>query len=512
MDLSGPIDSRGFFQILDVPAGVYTLAAQAKTFAPARLFPVRVFEGKEVELDHALVLARPLTLELYVEPATDHHGKPWSIDLTRLSRFPFDEISYGRIEVALDGAVDWPGLSPGRYRIEIRNSTRAIWHHETLDLSTTSPPVMVEISRVPIEGKIQLGEKPIEARVHFRSGGRLEGFTSDEDGAFSGALPTEGTWLVDLFANEPKVRRRGFAIEVERSRDADVAMVEIQLPDTRLDGRVVEEHGTPVATASLVIMNHDGDETPFGAKIEPTGEFSLAGLPVGTYRLRASAGARKASRWAEVRLEEELDPPPVVLTLFETIALRGEVVSTGGPVAGAFVSVVPAQAPSTPMPPLATDVHGRFETTEVPPGTREILVSIEAPGYALHMQRLPIVDEEPLTISLDREGGTLRIELPAGGLKPSLFGTQPWLLHDGSILRVSALSRWASLNDTPFQQDGSLVVPRLDAGTYAACLLDLSNALQVVQFGSVPAGRCVSGDVIDFGTETLVLPALSEKQ
>ena len=87
-------NSRGFFQFEAVPPGKYIVTASAKDLLPA-METVLIVEGAEASLREPLLLSRPQTLEVRVDPPQDPSGKAWRVSLVGGCRVPRDLVTVG---------------------------------------------------------------------------------------------------------------------------------------------------------------------------------------------------------------------------------------------------------------------------------------------------------------------------------------------------------------------------------------------------------------------------------
>ena len=113
---------------------------------------------------------------------------------------------------------------------------------------------------------------------------------ADEEGRFSGVLSSDGFWTVDIEGSEPAFRART-RTEIRPDRFHRAA-VSIDLPDTRVFGRIVDEHGKPVARASLVIASQSLDQH---VQADDAGSFDVRGLSEGSLALMAAVTLSAAS-------------------------------------------------------------------------------------------------------------------------------------------------------------------------------------------------------------------------
>ena len=192
-------------------------------------------------------------------------------------------------------------------------------------------------------------------------------------------------------------------------------------------------------------------------------------------------------------VERELE---LVLTRSERVAFY--VLGSHGPLADAAVQVwIP---PGVPRGFLRTGPDGRFEA-DLPTGTTEVGLTVGAPGHALKLVRLPVANEQ--TITLGASGGTLVLDLQHPGVD-SHGATTPYLVHDGAIEAAGALPGWGT-STAGATASGPAVVEAIEPGTYVLCLAD-AEELAALWRGARPSGRCRSGSVEPGGTLTLSPP------
>lgn len=232
-------NERGFFQFLDVPPGTYELTVARAGFAPARAAPVVVREGLETQLIEPLVLAPPAVFEVAVSPPADPYGRAWRL---RLMEKVAGTVQAGGVIAGSanpEGRWERSGLPPGSYRLSIEDQDGSRWAVEEVEVAPGRPPVEIVLPLVEVRGRVRRGKEPLAATLWFggRAGARRVRFDADEEGRFEGVLPEEGTWRVELVAEEAGLKLAVPPVEVKRRKGSRVAEVEVLLSDTTLAGR-----------------------------------------------------------------------------------------------------------------------------------------------------------------------------------------------------------------------------------------------------------------------------------
>jgi carboxypeptidase family protein len=491
-------NERGFFQLEDIPPGVYEVSAEQAGFAPARLQPVEVLADLETEIRVPLVLAPPIVVRLELDPPRDPSGSAWTVRLQKLegsAELP-GELYQG--PVSAEGTWERKGVAPGRYRLLVVGPMDARWANEILEIGPGQSPIPISIPVLRVRGRVFLGDEPLAgATLWFggRFGQRNVRFESDDHGEFEGALPEEGTWKVDLVSERESLRLPLPPVEVRKLPGAAFARVEIVLPDTRLHGEVVDEEGRPVPEAAVEVM------VPMKTsrtRADKDGKFELRGLSTGPVAVEAESGKR-TSGWIEAQVEEGKDSTPLRLVVREMMVVQGQVVSTRGPVPGARIQAWPSldQTGNATIQQAVSGPHGELSLT-LPTGTRSLEVFVAAPGHALRMFRAPCDPQRPFDITLEPIGGTLVLEL---GEPPAPEGI---LVHGGTFAMTPHLEFWAGVQGG--KREGSrLVLPGMEVGDYWYCRGP--EAVQAARFGQpLPQASCSHGSLSPLQELTLEAP------
>lgn len=507
--LSASVNERGFFHLEGVPPGSYVLTARQPGFAPAQIFPVSVFESSESEVRQPLILMKPLTLEVALDPALDPWSRPWEIQLFGHSAASGNLNDLGKGKASEEGLWTKPGLAPGEYSFHVVDSHGSSYAEQEIRLDRPSPPLQVKIPLVWVEGKVRIGEEPLAANLWFggRHGKVSVLLRSDSDGEFSGALPREGDWEVDVDAAKPLVRRRFPQVAIRPLGDTGSAKVEIVLPDTKILGEVVQEDGAKVAKARVIAVELT-TAYPTALETDAEGRFEVVGIPEGLLNLMADKAGSRSDEVA-VQITEGATPPPVRLVLRKTQEISGTVVSSAGGVPGARVFALALSPSSSGFVPKGsqstTDAQGRFQI-EVASSAAEVQIVVLPPGFAASLQRLQGIPKGPLEIRVDPRGGTLTFRPVDLGKPEDPASARLIVLLNGAFVDESLLRMWAEINGVRNADPGQLVIPQLPAGTYTACWARLSDAMQIFRSGIPGSAACDSGSLSPGGELILEAP------
>jgi hypothetical protein len=501
-----PCQKKGFFQFSAVAAGSYTLVAREGD-ARAQMSPVEVWDGAESRLMAPLMLRRPVDFEVTLSPPADWLGRPWRIEVRRASEYSagWEEPSY-RAEASLDGRLRIPKQSPGRFWITVYDRLgNAIFSDSHVDLTDSTQPYPIALDMLWIEGRIKLGEEPVAGRLFFggRSGATSIAMTSDEDGRFEGPLPKPGDWRVDIEAAEPRLKA-SVKVEVKPKGEGGRASVAIELPDTRVYGKVVDPAGAPAPNAEVSLSS---TISTLQTEADQKGEFEIRAFPKGTLELSAARAAGKGGREVSdpytFEASEDSPPGPVVLALRRNQTLRGKVLAATGPAIGATVSAWPAAGGDGVVSTVRSRLDGSFEL-EVPEGTRIVQAVVSPPGGVLKAYEVNVSSDAELMFQVEPEGGELAIDL--GKKEPAEDGILVVWQEDIGI-PIGTLIRWTEGHGVRFQDHGQVRIPRLAPGYYTVCL----GATAVIAPSELEdwkknRGKCASGYLAAASTLDLRLP------
>src|SRR5262249_5453727 len=151
-----------------------------------------------------LVLQPPYPLEVSVEPATGPGGRPWSLNVIKLS--PFQTKTEHSFPEA--GTLHLKGLTQGDYLVELIDADGAKWLSKMFAVESAPGPLLLKVPIVHVKGTVKLRRDPLKASLSF--GGRMgKGervvLESDDSGLFEGYLPRAGSWPVLVSSRVPPV-------------------------------------------------------------------------------------------------------------------------------------------------------------------------------------------------------------------------------------------------------------------------------------------------------------------
>jgi hypothetical protein len=499
------VRSDGFFQLAGVPPGNYSLEVQQPGFAAASAHPIAVSPRSQTFLRQPIVLKRPLDIELALSPPLDWLGQPWKVVLLQASSETgsFDRTVYnGRAD--LQGGLKVPRQTPGRFRAYVSDSLDNQLAHQTFQITGPEDAAQsIQLKILTLRGTVKLGKDPLAATLWFdgRHGSSAVKLESGRDGKFLGVLPHDGWWVVDIVSTVPKFETRT-KVKVE-SDGQDRARADIDLPATRVYGKVVDDRGHPMPAATVVLST---DEGTVSTESDETGSFDLRGLVAGL----AYAGATLSSaegEWSSDRislfLQDGEDVGPLEVRMRKESKLSGSVQSARGPVPGAGVAVFALRPAMIGGDSTRTELDGSF-TAHVPAPTEMADVVVSAPGYALKAFPMLVSASPAQPLIVEEQGGDLQLLIPP---PPADGGaTTLWIFQNGLPLPTGILFRWAGAHGRDVapasnKERTSMTIPELAPGEYRACLVPQSVLIPWHDSGwSASLAKCVDGTLTAGGT------------
>ncbi len=517
--IEAQVNERGFFQLVDVPAGSYEVRAQHPRFAPARLSPVQVAAASETELP-LLELPLPAHLTVSLEPATDPYHKRWGLRLHRRSPDPGYLDLVEDAVASEDGAWSLSGLEPQAYRLSVVDSRGAVWWSREVELFPGQVPLPIELPFDRLEGLLTIASEPVpvasvELKEH-RGGARIA-VTGNEDGKFYVFLPHGKLWDMKVTQKSLGVTAVFKQVTVPPKEPGDRWPKEtFEIPDTTIEGEVVDRQGQPVATAALVDLRSQGQT--FGEWTKADGTFRFRGFTPGDVSLQArredlESGKSAMSAYVRLQAQEGETSGPVRLVLEDDAHLQGVVLSaTGQGVPGARVVALlssrTVQTPTPWVPEAHTDLDGVFDL-RLPPSASEARLTVYPPGFAVTQTRIELPASDPVIIPVEPLGGTVVVtyEDPPVGLRDSLKANT-MLMGRMTLGTQFALMAWAQVHGVVSGWD-TFVVPMLEPGPYTACLGPANAYLLSGSMLPPELARrsCASGELAPHGRLDLQIPA-----
>lgn len=461
-------DERGFFQIRGIPQGTFSLQARLAEYGLGIAPVVQISAPVEHELGEPLTIPEFPAAVVTVSPATDSADEPWSLLLfdpdgvNRTART--DPLGEGRFEL----------LPSGRYVLMVQDSDGQRWIAQPVNLSPREPRVDIRIEQVPVVGTLILDDEPLAADLYFggRHGSESVEISSGADGEFFGLLPREGTWDVEIRADDPKVRTVEPNLLVEVDPGLGAAELAIELPGTTIEGRVIDEDGHPSPGAQVMLQSGVREAGITQVETGEDGSFSLSGQRPGTYHLKALGQGRTSSAGETVEVVEDRSTPPVELILTRPREIEGRVVSPNGRgVPGAIVWPIRETGSPFPLDRLVHQIRsgadGGFRL-KLGSDSPYSALAILAPGFLLELASLPRETEHrPMEIVLEppTHGGRL-VFADVPGSRPIPHGMVTidgrWILPLFLLTDRARQSRLRSSNKP-------LTVPDLPPGRYRVC-------------------------------------------
>ena len=468
--LNSTVTQEGFFQIRGAPPGRYSLAAEAAGFASQPIESVVMEPGGEVVLDRDVILLPLSDLEIWVEPPFGPEGLPWTLLLFRESKWKSGvrrSVAEGKTD--LSGSWVYAGLVSGKYEIELRDEAgKNAWLKRTIEVNSDTPPLFLEAEIVEIEGRVALGGDPLEAELWF--GGRFGEIkvpiSSDEEGYFHGYLPHEGSWPIDLHEKRANQFTALREVEVARMDGHRAARVEIELPNTLLGVRVMDEEGQPVSGAAVAVRPQNTDDLYPSAYLvtNQEGEVEFVAVAPGEALVQArdSADSDYYSDQVAVTIAEESEIRlELVIRQEKQVAIA--VHALGQPLADAMVFAISDNGATRRQ---STDPAGRASFS-LPTGNATALVA--ASGFATRLFGFDTsaLAEAGVVIEMRTSGGVLHFTMP--DLEPGEGPADPLILrHNGSAISFVQL---VSLLGPRIDMEARLIsFSAFEPGEYRLCL------------------------------------------
>ncbi len=473
LSISKRVGGRGFFQISGLKPGAYELTATRDGYSPATRKSVIVTSNSETELKEDLLLQRPLDLVIQIHPSMDLSERAWRLQLMSSG---FRTVKSGLADT--EGVWEVAGVSSGRYRVWIANSSAQRMALEDIAVTRDTTRFDIELPITWVEGTVSLGDEPIPATIAFGgvSGAVSITMEADDEGDFVGWVPRRGDWRLDVQLADPPVFRRFSKVVVEPEDGSNVARIELKIPDTLIEGEAVKPDGVPVPDAQILISRFPAVDPPATATSEEDGRFALHGNDPGSYRLearaRSLAGQTLSSDPVDIYLPEDSSRVSTRLIMHKMTTLKGRIVSDGSGVPGASIRINDTTGPS--IPPMISrkyrsDADGSF-SVRLQDGLTQIELLVMAPGFVLKSFDLNPKANQEFTLPLEQHsGGEITINFNQEEESNDFLQRRPYMVKDGELqLTHYVLTHWARQNGSTGDAT-RMVLPNMPAGVYSVC-------------------------------------------
>lgn len=503
-------NARGFVQFAGVEPGSHRLELDGGERGGGLVTNLQLVPGAEVELSRPVALQQPVEFGIRVDPPTTPDGEAWRITLSRESATGSLQ-EFSRLAADSAGFATARGLPAGRYGLTLEDPVGTVFAMRQFEVPGAAM-LDVVLDLLAVEGTLTLGGDPLEAELIFggSTGTERIGVATSEEGEFAVTLSRSGLWRIDVVSESAGVRRRMQGVRIERRDDGRPTRVDLELPDTLLEGRVVDEAGRPVEGADVAVFAvAEGVYFPFVAG--RNGAFRGRGLAEGLHTLSAEGMLRDGSPGTSNLIAVDLadgkrEAAPVELVLRRQWKLLGLVLGEHGePLARALVmadGLIRGRSAGVFGADTLTAIDGTFELA-VPGGTDEVLLFVGASGgHALRVIRAPVDPANVRTIQLRRGGGEIRLQLPARVDLQNPESPFPILFQDGNLLTWGVVRIWARAQGALGEWDASdYRLPSLAPGSYAVCLLSPAERAALVTFPGTfaPGPECERGTLTSGG-------------
>lgn len=487
-------NARGFFQFA-LPPGDYTVQPTAVGGLTSEKRDLQVLEGRESRLRTPLVLERPHALTLHIDPPKAPYGTQWKASLTSTDKSGAVDFD-AHADVPENGVWRLEGLYSDHYTLNVRRGEDDAWFSSEIDVSNADVDIDAKVPMTKLSGHVTLAGKPLVANVWFSDGhGKNVGIRSRADGTFGPVLfpLLDGdTWAsARVQAEQPFVERT--LRKVKLTTRGDDREVDIEVKGATIFGDVVDPAGVVQTNALVTAMLQDRTV----AQVEsPSGTFVYNAVAPGRIALSASTRGGETSGSTEVMVSGD-ESTEVHLVVKPGSVVDAVVRSLNGSVGGAGIASVSLSHWADFLSQQAADPEGRF-SIHLPPGAAGAVVSVNAPGYAYRILRLPPRSDVPVPVIVETSGGALSFS----ALQDGHDGTITYLIHGGALLPVH-IAAWLGGADT--DAAGHSTIAMAEEGAYSVCRLTAAELVAAAD-GFRPDGRCATGLLARGGVLALETP------
>jgi Carboxypeptidase regulatory-like domain len=405
---------KGFFQLAGLAPGRYRLVSEAPGLSPVVVPELEIREADKVTLPRPIRHDPYAEAELVLEPAVDHAGRPWMVELTEVGAlFPGKRPVTIAREAAKDGRWIAQRLRADAYDVTVRDKNGTIVHRAQLDLFGGKRGFLqLTIQPAYVRGVVRAGNEPVRADLDLWSaGGTFVRVSTDDDGRFEATLPARGAWSVTVLyppdGASARINAPGFTIPSDPEAQQEIT---IDLPGGRVRGEVVTAGGTPARAAVHVQRNG----RVAGQQItDENGRFDIIGLFDGAYEVDAQTEQGSTVHPLQVVLaENETREVKLVTEPYTRLALR-VMTPDGRPASGAVIKL--STDGGTWWTDGIADVNGHFERSLPRSGD---LVQLVVLTYDYPAAFLSARTGNSIEVRLRNDGGIIRF----GSALPTVAG------------------------------------------------------------------------------------------
>ena len=500
--------SDGWARLTALPEENLVLVIQRPARAnPHVTEPYRFAEGEDTILEDILL---DLPANVFVSLSMPDHlsGK---VELTRVELFPAGHTHWPEA-VPIRGVVTAEGgrledVPAGSWTLRAGGKLKDgfalnLAEKEIEVLPGVDRQVALTLTDSLYHGRVTRGGAPVSGSINLKPAGSRSGrrdavATLGADGTFDVLLEREGEYVVHV----QERNRGGVALSRYVTFGDPAKDVAIELPDGRIEGRVVDAGGMPVAGAAVHAAQQFGRPAgASGAISARDGRFTLDSVEPGSWLLSAETADARSEAVTVSYDRSAVDGVTLILEPIRVVQIR--LVDTSGvPVRRGFVSVQSPRpnAAGTDDQVQTSDQNGiatfRLKKT---PQVAPVNVVVATPDLRLSCAMRHLDRDQ--VIAVPASAGEVRITRPASADRP---GVRPWL--------VSAAGCSVPFLGVRSERDGSgallSVFPSLAAGTWT--YVETASAQE---FAAVVTGRGntllpkIRFDVEPSGTTTVVVP------
>lgn len=389
--LTATTNAQGQFNIQNVMTGTHTLRVRRANYADVQqTLEVRASTPSQVNLTLALLRGNVAgTVQL------SDGAVPSGVTITVTQ-------TGANTTTNAQGQFTFTGLPLGAYTLTAQREGYAVVQQAVTVLTGSAATVAFTLVRAQgrVEGTALLEGASIHSGIIVTLAGTGATTTTDGQGRFTLSNVASGSYTVEA-------RRSGYAVARESVAVQENQAATVSLSLTRERGNVagviqLEGGGSPVD------INVTLAGTAFSTRTNTAGQFTLTGIPTGSYDLAAQRdGFAPAQRTVEIRAGEQAQ---VNLTL--PIA-RGNISGTilledANTTSGISVALLPSNAS------VLTDAQGRFSFTGLIVGTYTL--SAFWSGYDIQERSVVVRYQEDTVVNITlrrRPGvvmGTIQLE------------------------------------------------------------------------------------------------------